>query len=393
MRILHLGKYYPSCPGGMESFLGDLLPALQKENLQVAALVHAHDQPERRSHPFPLWRVPTYGRVLYAPFSPAFPFWLKEMIGKWRPDLIHIHLPNLSAFWLLALPEARRIPWLIHWHADVVPSRIDSRLAWAYRGYRPLEQALLRRSSVIVATSPPYRNGSPALAPWLDKTKVVPLGVDPHRLPLPSATDLEWARGQWRPQTGLRLLCIGRLTYYKGHKVLFEALSSLAGIELLCVGGGELHAELETLIHRLHLDDRVRLLDQLPDSRRNGLLLACDALVLPSLERTEAFGLVLLEAMRYQKPVIATRIEGSGTAWVVQEGKTGWLVPPADPNALAECLKTASKSPEARVRLGQAGAKRFQAYFHIQKCAQRLREIYRQVPYQSGAKLANARSN
>ncbi len=375
MRVLHLGKYYPPFAGGMEQFLGDLLPALQTEGIEPAALVHAHGCPERSQTPFPLWRVPTWGRLLYTPVSPAYPLWLTRMIQSFRPDLLHIHLPNPSAFWALALPAAKRLPWVIHWHADVVPSKIDPRLAWAYRLYRPPEQALLRHSAKIIATSPPYRDSSETLKPWRDKTEIVPLGLDPTRLPPPDADDRAWAEGQWRPGM-LRALCIGRLTYYKGHRVLLEAVAQCGGVQLISVGGGELLADLEHQIREKSLQERVRLTEALPDNQRNALLATCDVVVLPSLERTEAFGLVLLEAMAYGKPVIATRVAGSGMGWVVEHGVTGLLVGPGDAAALARAIEFMREYPVKRKGMSEAGKAQLARRFHIRQCAARIATIY-----------------
>ncbi|MCX8049229.1 MAG: glycosyltransferase [Methylohalobius sp.] len=379
MRVLHLGKYYPPYRGGIEQFLGDLLPALREEGVEPAALVHAHFRPEREMRPFPVWRVPTYGQWLYAPVSPAFPLWLKEMMSTFRPDLLHLHLPNVSAFWALAVPAARRLPWIVHWHADVVPSQLELRLRLGYWAYRPLEQKLLRRAEKIIVTSSPYRDSSVALKPWLEKTEVVPLGLDPSRLSGPDLCSCLWAEKQWGEEDRLRLLCIGRLTYYKGHRVLFQALSQIEGIKLLCAGGGELAGELANQIRRHGLEAKAELLGEVSDAYRNALLASCDVLVLPSVERTEAFGLVLLEAMAYGKPAIAARIPGSGIGWVVKDGQTGWLVPPQDPGALAERIEFVRQHPKLRQRAGELGRQRFIQHFHIRACARQIAKLYQIV--------------
>jgi len=374
MRLLHLGKYYPPYAGGMEQFLGDLLPAQQKEGVEPAALVHAAGKPERRTDPFPLWRVPTYGRLLYAPVSPAYPLWLERMIQDFNPDVLHLHLPNLSAFWALSLPRARRIPWVIHWHADVVSASIDTRLSVAYRLYRPFEQSLLKHSACIVTTSPPYRDSSEPLRPWLDKTEVVPLGLDPRRLPSPDEEDLVWAQQLWG-KARFRLLCIGRLTYYKGHRFLLRAMEQVDEGRLICVGSGEMLPSLAKQAERC--GEGVLFTGSMPDARRNALLATCDALVLPSVERTEAFGVVLLEAMAYGKPVIATRVKGAGMGWVVEHGVTGLLVEPGDVEAFVAALETMRQYPASvREQMGRSGREKLMREFHIQKCAHSLSKIY-----------------
>ena len=190
MRVLHIGKYYPPFAGGIEHFLADLLPALTQRGIASAAVVHDEQRGRPGQAPDPsdspaIYRAPCHGQLLYAPLSPAFPAWLRRAIREFRPDLLHLHMPNTSAFWALMMPSARKLPWIVHWHADVVASTIDRRLALAYQFYRPLEQRLLAASKAIIATSAPYLDASAALRPWRERCRVIPLGLDPSRFPAP----------------------------------------------------------------------------------------------------------------------------------------------------------------------------------------------------------------
>jgi rhamnosyl/mannosyltransferase len=399
MRVLHLGKYYPPFAGGIENFLADLLPALQSQGVAAAAVVH-DEQPFRRSPPpapadsLPIYRAPCHGRLLYAPISPTFPLWLNRAIREFHPDLLHLHLPNTSAFWALALPAARRLPWVIHWHSDVVASTIDRRLALAYRLYRPLEQRLLAASRVIIATSPPYLDASAALTPWRDRCRIIPLGLDPARIPEPDPAARQRAEALWgetatpSPLAGegrgggvraFRILAVGRLTYYKGHETLIRAAAGLPNSRVLIVGTGERRTRLEGLIQSLALSERVRLPGFQLEADLNALLASCDVLCLPSLERTEAFGLVLLEAMRFGKPVVVSAIPGSGTGWVVQRAGHGVLVPPGDPVPLAAALRELQADPARRAELGLAGLTALREQFGIGPVATAVIESYRQV--------------
>lgn len=387
MRVLHIGKFYPPFAGGIENFLADLLPALQRQGVTAAALVH--DSPSSPQPPSPtqgegiaefprIYRTPCYGRLLYAPISPTFPLWLHRAIREFQPDLLHLHLPNTSAFWALLVPTARRLPWVIHWHADVVASVIDRRLALAYRLYRPFEQRLLAASSAIIATSPPYLNASTALAPWRERCSIIPLGLNPARIPEPDSAAQQRAEALWG-DTRFRILAIGRLTYYKGHDVLIQAAAYLPDSQVLIVGTGEHRQRLEGLIDAQHLHDRVRLPGFQPEADLNALLASCDVLCLPSLERTEAFGLVLLEAMRFGKPVVVSDIPGSGPGWVVNQAGHGLCVPVGDSDALAAALRELQHDSAQRCTLGQAGVTALREQFGIEPVAATITDLYRQL--------------
>jgi rhamnosyl/mannosyltransferase len=292
--------------------------------------------------------------------------------------VLHLHLPNTSAFAALLLPRARSLPWVVHWHADVVASAIDRRLALVYGLYRPFEQTLLRRSRAIIATSPPYLEASRALQPWRGRCVTIPLGLDPGRLVEPDKASLIQAEALWGPAP-LRVLAIGRLTYYKGHEVLIRASASLPGVQTLIIGGGEYRSRLERLIQSLHLGDRVRLTGYRSEVGVAALLASCDLLCLPSLERTEAFGLVLLEAMRYAKPLVVSDIPGSGAPWLVGRAQNGILTPPGDAQALAAALSELRAHPARRQQLGEAGAQALQREFGIQPVAAAINQIYGRV--------------
>ncbi|PIE71189.1 MAG: glycosyl transferase family 1 [Deltaproteobacteria bacterium] len=388
MRILHLGKYFPPFSGGIENFTSDLLTALAAGGVTTAALVHDH----RFGHFRPLapifaetteagsrvHRIPTYGTVLFTPLSPSFPLALQFGISRFKPDILHLHMPNPWCFSALFLSSARRIPWIVHWHSDVVFP--DSALAMkaAYQIYSAPEKQLLRRAAAVIATSSTYLQTSLPLSPVSHKTTVIPLGINPDRFYRPTASDLRWADAQWGDNT-FRLLSIGRLTYYKGHSHLIDAMENVQDTRALIVGSGERSTFLAHRIQNRSLENRVCLTGHLPDPQLQALLTSCDALCLPSTERTEAFGLVLLEAMQLGKPVIVSQVHGSGMPWVVRDGIDGLHVQPGNALDLAAAINQLRYNRDEALRMGQNGKKRFDACFHISPVADQVHTLYRRV--------------
>lgn len=394
---LHVGKYYPPFAAGIEHFMADLLPVLARNGMAVAALVHNHVAGLRgrvQSLPVPdggevtdgggatptvrLYRAPCLGQLLYAPLSAQFPFWLRRAIKTERPRILHLHTPNTSAFWALFLPSARRIPWVVHWHADVVSSEFDWRLKVAYPLYRPFEQRLLKKARAVIVTSPTYLEGSRALAPWRDKCQVIPLGIDPARIPEVTGSARRSAEGRWGG-SDFRILSVGRLTYYKGYEYLIRALKDLPEARLVIVGEGQRRRALEALIDELALNDRACLAGHLPAEEMHALMATCDCFCLPSIERTEAFGMVLVEAMAHAKPAVVCDIPFSGVGWVVQDEVTGLVVPPADPGALAEAFQTLSGDRDRLARMGEQALKRYRREFRIAGVAETIAGLYANI--------------
>jgi glycosyltransferase involved in cell wall biosynthesis len=373
MRILHLGKYYAPQRGGIERHTQALAQAFARNGDPTAVLVHQPAGTWRSSREsiggVEVRRAGCIAAPLYTPLSPSFPFELARALREFRPDLLHLHMPNPSCFAVLANPAARRLPWIVHWHADVPPDSPDWRLRTAYRVYRPFEQAVLARAKTIIATSQPYLEASHALASWRAKTRIVPLGIE--AMPLASA-----AAPAWPPGDGLRLLAVGRLGSYKGFDVLIDALARVRDARLLLVGDGECRNALREQALARGVDARIAFAGEIDDDTLVAAYAAADAFVLPSLDRGEAFGLVLLEAMRARLPVVASAIPGSGVGFVVADGDTGLLVPPANADALANAIERLHDRA-LRERLGAAGHARWSKLFTLDASVHATRMIYR----------------
>jgi glycosyltransferase involved in cell wall biosynthesis len=383
MRVLHIGKYFPPVRGGMETFLKDLCCALGRRDVSVAVLAHRpaqmRDAPDAACDDGTKLDVclsDVLCNLAFTPISPGFPRRLHRLLRDFRPDLLHLHLPNPSVFWALLLPAARALPWVLHWHADVGPSRSDWRVRLAYPWYRPLEQAMLRRAKRVIATSAAYRDASTALGPWLKKVQVIPLGLDPARLRPPEVGNPAVV---WPSQGRLRVLAIGRLTYYKGFDHLIGAAAETEQVSVRIVGGGEKAGALADLIRNLGVAGRVELLGELDSAALAAQLHACDCLCLPSIDRAEAFGVVLLEAMAAGKALVISDLPGSGMGGLIEQSRSGLKTPPGDAQALAAAFDQLAAAPARCAAMGVEGRRRFDTLYHIDPVAGQVADLYRAV--------------
>jgi glycosyltransferase involved in cell wall biosynthesis len=369
MRILHIGKYFPPVPGGMERFLGDLVAAQRAASHDAAVLVH-DDGRAGQADPDWVMRVPVWLRLFFAPISPRFPLWLARALRRFKPQVLHMHMPNLAPFWALMLPSARAIPWVVHWHSDVELSRRSLRLLYPF--YQMLERALLERAEAIIATSPVYLGASRPLQEWRFKCHVVPLGVDAARFPPATATH---AGDLWRG-TGLRLLAVGRLTYYKGFDTLVRAAIGMQGVELVIAGEGSERGAIEAILEQASAPAHIRLAGEVSEETLHALLASCDVLCLPSRERTEAFGIVLMEAMHYGRPLLVSELPGSGVNWVARHGQNAIAVPRDDVAAWRAAIEALAASPARRQMLGHLGRQRYLREFGIGHVERGVRDVY-----------------
>jgi rhamnosyl/mannosyltransferase len=380
MRVLHLGKYAPPFFGGIENFMTDLAESCVNQGLSVAAIVHDHQKPRGlvvdEIAGVKVYRVPCHGQLMFAPISPGFGTYLNQVLAEFKPDVLHIHMPNTSAFFALLYASAKDIPWVVHWHSDVIGEHSPWFLRAFYPLYRPFERAVLKRAAKVIVTSPPYLLTSRALQPFEQKCKVINLGVK-----TPQGADDIKPVAQDLIQDQLQLLMVGRLTYYKGHRLMIDALAQLKrqglkNIQLNIVGTGELEPLLVSQIKQLELNAQVKMLGKLSQEQLTEQFVQADCLCLPSLERTEAFGVVLLEAASFGLPAIVSDVPGSGMSWVVQDGKTGLVVKRGNADAIAVAIKTLLQQPKKRAEMGEAAKVRFEQLFKIERVAKATVSLY-----------------
>ena len=384
LTILHIGKYFPPFFGGIENFMAELIEASVAQGHTVTAIVHHHEKGQKFSKESykqaSVYRVPIWGKAVYVPLAFGFSRYLENVLEKEEPDVLHLHMPNVACFSCLFNKRAKAIPWVIHWHSDVLGASPDWKVKLLYPFYRFFEQRLLDKADRVIATSPAYAKTSEPLRFVENKVVVVPLGL--------KKTLEQQIIEDDRHSAEFHILTIGRLTYYKGHVFLLEAMAALQeqGIKakLDIVGTGELAETLRKRSERLGLTDQVKFKGAVSEEQLEGMLSKADALCLPSIERTEAFGVVLLEAMRQGIPCVVTDVEGSGMNWVVEHEKTGIVVNTKDSVALANALTELAVDKKKRDSMGQKGRERFLSSFTIDQVTKKVLAIYNRLVHLPG---------
>ena len=362
MRVLHAAKYYPPVRGGMETIVRDLAEGTA-EDWDVTVMA-AHDRRgtvEERRGGVRVVRVSSLGAIHSVPICPLFPFHL----WRSRSDCVVLHEPNPVAGSALFLrtPSPRLVIW--H-HSDLL------RPWWAPQTYGRLQAALYRRADCVIVSSPNLADAS-VLVQQARRVAIVPFGIPLARYRQDDARTRAAVAAIHLAIPGPRLLFVGRLVYYKGVHVLIDAMAACRGT-LMIAGEGPLEADLRQQVAARGLTDRVVFLGHVSDEDLPHYYRAADLFVLPSIAKTEAFGVVQLEAMAAGRAVVSTNLP-TGVPWVNQDGVSGLVVPPGDADALATALTRLLDDDPLRERLSRNAASRADAVFSQQTMINRFKHV------------------
>lgn len=386
LRICHLGKYYPPSPGGIETHVRTLARAQADLGAQVQVYCVNHEPgPTVVEADGPVEVTRFRRRVSAAKLDdcPDLARWLKRV----EADVLHLQVPNPTMI-LALLRAGSRIPLVVSYQSDVIRQKVRAAL------FRPLERLAYRRVQAIVTSSEAYRAGSRFLRPYADRIHVLPIGIDLHPYLDPSNEVRDQAasiRSELAGGGPLWLGC-GRLVYYKGFINAVRALTRVPGT-LVLIGDGPDAQALQLEAERLGVARRVKFLGSLPHYLDLiPYYLAADAFWFPSNARSEAFGLVQVEAMASGCPVINAAIPQSGVSWVSRHEESGLTVPVDDPVALADAASRLLTEPALRDRLAAGARNRAALEFDHRLMAERSLDLYRRVLGMPSAAGLNGRT-
>jgi glycosyltransferase involved in cell wall biosynthesis len=371
LRICHLGKYYPPAAGGIETHVRTLALAQAEQGASVRVLCVNHEPGPtivERDGPVEVTRFERKAAAAKIDFCPE----LVEGLRRVEADILHMQVPNPTM--ILALLMARpRIPLVVTYQSDVIRQKLRAAL------FRPIERLAYRHVKTILSTSPGYPGGSPFLKPYAARITLLPNGIDLRPYLEPSVEHRAEAARIRNAYRGPIWLGCGRQVYYKGFLNAIRALTRISGT-LVLIGDGPDQPALRAEAATLGLTDRVIFIGNLPHYLDLiPYYLAADAFWFPSNARSEAFGLVQVEAMACGCPVVNAAIPHSGVAWVSPHEETGLTVAVDDPVALADAANRLMTEPGLRDRLGASARERAIREFDHRVMARRSLAIYERV--------------
>ena len=375
MRAIHFGRFHSRNFGGIERHVGTLLDCLKRSMPVTNVVANERLQTEVvHKDGYDIHKLASLATLAGTALCPTMPCYARSLFKSGGYDIAHLHFPDPMAHlaWQ-ALP--RRAKLVITWHSDIVRQRNLLPL------YRPFLDHIVGRADAIIAATPLHFSTSTQLRACTDTTKmhVVPYGIDFAPMEA-SPRNLAGAERIRQRYAGRKIVfALGRHVYYKGFDHLLRAMQAVEHEAVLVLGGnGPKTQELQRLAAALGLGDRVVFTGRIAEEELPHYYHACDLFCLPSVEPSEAFGLVQVEAMACAKPVVGCELH-NGTTYVNQQGVTGLVVPPRDPRALAAALNDLLADEQKRRALGQAASERVRREFNLQNLTAGTLEVYRAV--------------
>ena len=364
MKVLQINKAYPPVVGGVEKVVSDIGEALaSKVDMRVLVANDSFKAKDEHVGKVRVRRSPSLGKLFSMPIAPFFPI---DLFKHRNVDVMHFHFPfpiaEVSS--LLFKTRAKKI---VTWHSDIV--RQKSFMPF----YKPALLRFLRSMDKVVVTSPNMMESSEILKEFRDKCLVIPLGVDTERFELTGEVSRKADEIRKRYSRPL-ILFMGRLVYYKGVEYLVRAMEKVDA-QLVIGGDGPLRNSLESLTRERNLKDRIEFVGFISDEDLSAYYHACEFFVLPSIERSEAFGIVQIEAQACGKPVISTDL-ATGVPYANLDGVTGITVPNKDAEALSIAMNELLQNREKSEKLGSQARIRVMEEFTVKTMSERYYDLY-----------------
>jgi glycosyltransferase involved in cell wall biosynthesis len=370
MKVLHVYRsYFPDPPGGLQEAIRQICISTQQFGIENTIFTLSPKpnpkviiRPEATVVRCRSWAAPAScdlgGIQAFSTFHK-----LAE-----QADLIHYLFP--WPFADLLRETTPRKPTVLTYISDIVRQR------WQMAIYQPLMWRTLRRMDAIVSNASNYIESSPVLSHPSIKSRVrqIPLGINEHFYSEKEDREI-LARLKLNDDEPF-FLFIGVFRYYKGLHTLLNACPQIQG-KIVIAGSGPEEDALHAQATRMRLRN-VIFTGQVTENEKLSLLKACRGLVLPSHLRSEAYGMVLVEASMFGKPMVSCDIN-TGTSFVNKHLETGFVVPPEAPDLLAQSINTLMANKAIAEKFGRGARRRYETYFNGRILGEGYSRLYKEI--------------
>ena len=367
-RILHISKFYYPYYGGIENVAHALVEQLKPYYEQKVICFNNSKETVLEQGDVDVLRVGIVGVVASQPIPLNYAWHLRKMITDFRPDYLHLHLPNpLVASQLLSI-DLHGAKVIVHWHADVLGKMT------LYPIYKPWEHMLLKKAYKILATSSMYVEDSVPLKPFASKVVILPNTINETKFVLQSDDVQRIQEIRKRYDNRKIVFAVGRHVPYKGFDYLIDSVPYIDKSAVVLIGGsGE---QTDMLKRKATKFQNVFFLGYLSEGELRYYMHAATVFAFPSLDRREAFGVALAEALYCGAPAVSFKVRGSGALWVNQDRKTGFVVENRNIRQFADAVNKLLHSDDLHEKMSISAKEWIKNNFLTDQIYPILKEIY-----------------
>jgi glycosyltransferase involved in cell wall biosynthesis len=373
MKIIQVTPYFYPHLGGVESHVYTISKELVDRGHNVSVFtskVPIHAKDEEYLDGIRVNRIKPIFNLFTTPVMPK----LKNKLIAQQADVVHAHVPPpFSEYYAASACKYNKLPFALTYHCDLeIPNLLSRPVVAFYR--RTFGAYAIRNSDRIIVHTESYAATSRSV--WKYEPTIIPSAIDIDRF---QPKDLSSKiRKKHKLGNSKIVLYLGRLKFHKGLEYLIESAKFTdSDIKYLIVGEGDYENQLREIVDNLGVQERVIFTGRVPNSEIPKYYNACDVFILPSVERLEAFGLVVIEAMASGKPVIISNIPGVREN--ITDGEEGLLIEPTNPEDIAEKINHLMADKKFRERMGAKGRKKVENNYTLKRVVDQLEEVYQEL--------------
>ncbi|MFA6570504.1 MAG: glycosyltransferase family 4 protein [Bacteroidota bacterium] len=378
MKLLTVIPYFPPHIGGTENYAYNICKGLKDEyDWKIVVVTSNHGEKnyvEEKINGIKIYRLAPLFRISNTPINPFWYFQVKRIIEKEKPNIINAHTP-VPFIADIAARTCGKIPFVLTYHGDLTKENLILNL-FCKLYYFIIGNNTLTKADKIIATSKYYAKNSPYLNTYINEIGIVPPGVDTHNF------NLKVNKGYLKKKYGNHhyVLFVGQLDkthIHKGINYLLDAIllikKKIKDIKLIVVGKGDNIKNYKKYVQKISLEKNVIFTGFVSSNKLPEYYTGSNVTVLPTNNSSEGFGMVLLEANACGKPIVGTNV--GGIPCVIDNYINGLLVPPKNPQALADAITKILTNPSLAKKMGEKGYKKVIKNFTWEKQINKTREL------------------
>ena len=372
MKILHISKYFPPKYGGIENQAKYICDYLYKKKINIEVLAFGK-KTNVVLNKYKIFKVKPLFTILSQPISFNFFLIARKLIK--RNQIIHFHYPNIIGL-LICFLFCTNQKLIIHWHSDVISQKYLNKFFYL------IEKSLFKRAVKIVFTSNVYARNFKYFNTYKKKISIISCGSKDLNKEFNSKKSYKkkFKILQKKFKNYKLIYSVGRLVHYKGFRYLIKSAKYLDDkTKIIIAGEGYLYKKLKKIIKDEKLEDKVHLIGKISFGLNLSYLKLCRIFCLPSITRNEAFGVAIIEAMSFSKPIISTKIKASGINWVNRHNNTGFVVPIKNPVKIATAIKLFFENQSLYKKMSLNSKKRYIKYFNLNIMNRNFYQLYKEL--------------